>query len=171
MYLFLKIGAKVAFIDSESINIQVISEIARNYGKEYTVETRMKLLGCPEKASATIAVEDMQLPITPDQFIAAYREKCSELLKHVKLMPGAEKLVRHFHKHKIPIAVATSSAQDAFAKKTQDYKELFSFFHHVVTGGSDPEVKNGKPAPDVFLVCASRFPDKPKPQQVLVVGW
>lgn len=160
----------IAFTDSESINTQVISEIARTYGKTYTVDTKMKLLGCPEKVTARIAVEDMQLPITPEQFIAVFKEKCSDLLKRVQLMPGAEKLVRHLHKHKIPIAVATSSAQGAFAQKTQNYKELFSCFHHIVTGGSDPDVKNGKPAPDIFLVCASRFPDKPKPEQVVIAS-
>lgn len=80
---------------------------------------------------------------------------------------GAEKLVRHFHKHRIPIAVATSSSQEGAAFKTRDYKELFDLFHHIVAGGSDPEVKKGKPAPDIFLICASRFPDNPKPQQVI----
>lgn len=82
------------------------------------------------------------------------------------LCVGAEKLVRHFHKYKIPIAVATSSSKDAFDIKIQNYKELFGLFHHLVIGGTDPEVKNGKPAPDIFLICASRFPDKPKPEQV-----
>lgn len=32
----------------------------------------------------------------------------------------------------------------------------------------DPEVKHGKPAPDCFLVAASRFPHQPKPEQVII---
>lgn len=51
--------------------------------------------------------------------------------------------------------------------KTQDHQDLFSLFSHKVMGGSDQEVKKGKPNPDIFLVCASRFSDKPKPEKVM----
>lgn len=81
---------------------------------------------------------------------------------------GAERLVRHFHKHSVPTAVATSSTKDSFDLKTAKYQDFFALFNHIVTGGSDSDVKNGKPAPDIFLVCASRFPDKPHPSKCLV---
>jgi len=79
---------------------------------------------------------------------------------------GAERLLRHLHTNGIPIALATSSGDESVAIKTANYKELFSLFHHKVMGSSDPDVINGKPAPDIFLVAASRFEDKPKPENV-----
>lgn len=81
-------------------------------------------------------------------------------------MPGAKKLVRHLHEQNIPIAIATSSAQDEMELKTKALQDVFKVFHHIVCGSTDLDVKRGKPAPDIFLACASRFPDKPDPSQV-----
>lgn len=64
------------------------------------------------------------------------------------------------------MAVATSSGSKTFKIKIAPYLDVFSKFHHVVLGSTDPEVKKGKPAPDIFLVCASRFEDDPSPEEV-----
>lgn len=36
----------------------------------------------------------------------------------------------------------------------------------MVMGSTDKDVKYGKPHPDIFLVTAARFPDKPEPSKV-----
>lgn len=79
---------------------------------------------------------------------------------------GAEKLVKHLHKHGVPIALATSSSKESVALKMKDHQELLDLFHHHTMGQSDPEVTKGKPDPIIFQVCASRFPEKPKPEDV-----
>lgn len=81
---------------------------------------------------------------------------------------GAERLITHLSKHNIPIAVATSSSKESLAVKTKNHQNIFKLFHHIVCGTTDPDVKNGKPAPDIFLVAASRFDDKPDPSKVSV---
>ncbi|XP_045471895.1 pseudouridine-5'-phosphatase-like [Harmonia axyridis] len=156
-------------IESESVYNKIICEIAADYGKVYDLKTKLKILGTPEPDTARIAIEEMNLPLTCEEFLKIYRKRVDEELTNPVLMPGAKKLVEHLHKHKIPIAVATSSAEDSMKIKTQNHKELFSLFHHIICGSTDPEVKHGKPAPDIFLVCASKFPDKPDPSLCLVL--
>lgn len=79
---------------------------------------------------------------------------------------GAERLIRHLHKTKVPFALATSSSERSVKTKVAGNEELFGLFHHMVMGSTDKEVKFGKPHPDIFLIAAARFPDKPKPEQV-----
>lgn len=70
------------------------------------------------------------------------------------------------HKHNVPFALATSSSEENSHLKMQKHQDFFNLFNHKVFGTSDPEVKRGKPMPDIFLICASRFPDNPTPENV-----
>lgn len=79
---------------------------------------------------------------------------------------GAERLVKHLKSHNIPIAVATSSASQSIEVKTTNHRKLFELFDHIVMGSTDPEVKRGKPMPDIFLVAAGRFKNPPKVEDV-----
>lgn len=58
--------------------------------------------------------------------------------------------------HEQCLSVFCSSHRQHFELKTQRHGELFSLMHHFVLG-DDPEVKQGKPSPDIFLAAAKRF--------------
>lgn len=155
---------------------------------------RIKVMGTVPKDTYSIFIKDYQLPVSVEDLT---NEIFSQLLMNMEaaeLMPGlyrnralvfcsfynllmfsihfiffvgAEKLVLHLKKNNIPIAIATSSGKESFEVKTKKHRTFFDMFHHIVLGSFDPEVKHGKPAPDIFRVCASRFPENPAPEEVL----
>lgn len=87
----------------------------------------------------------------------------------IPLMPGAERLVRHLHRHRVPIAIATSTKRVNYLLKTAHHPDFFSLFSHVVITPEDEEVTRGKPDPQPFQVAAQRFKCPPRrPASVLV---
>jgi pseudouridine-5'-monophosphatase len=90
-------------------------------------------------------------------FIEAWERNLSDLCEQVVACPGALELVRALSEHgNISLAVATSSRSEGVKKKRRKHEEMFNFFEHVVTG-DDKNVRNGKPAPDIFIETARRL--------------
>ncbi|GFT37890.1 pseudouridine-5'-phosphatase [Nephila pilipes] len=116
----------------------------------------------------TIANRELDIPMTVEEFHSEFAKMSNEMFLKTKVLPGVKRLISHLHANKVPIAIATSSKKETFDVKTTHHQDLIGLFHHVVCGSSDPEVKSGKPAPDVFLVCAKRFDDEPALDKVLV---
>ncbi|XP_071519712.1 pseudouridine-5'-phosphatase isoform X10 [Panulirus ornatus] len=154
--------------DTERLYTKAAETVASEYGKVYTWEMQVNCMGLKAHMDAQYNIESLDLPITVDQYLDKVSMVYKHLFPNAQFLPGAEKVVRHLHKHNIPIAIASGGAQDSFELKTTNHKEFVSMFSHVVLASTDPEVKNGKPAPDVFLICASRFSNPPKPEQCLV---
>ncbi|KAF8778003.1 pseudouridine-5'-phosphatase-like [Argiope bruennichi] len=154
--------------DTERIYTEIHQTIASKYGKVFTWEVKVKCMGKVADEAARTFIKELELPITVEEYHATFAEICKEMFQKTQVLPGVERLIKHLHATGVPIAIATSSKKETMDMKTKNHRELISLFHHVVCGSNDPEVKRGKPAPDVFLVCASRFEDKPSPDQVLV---
>ncbi|XP_053961660.1 probable pseudouridine-5'-phosphatase isoform X2 [Anastrepha ludens] len=155
-------------LDTEVVYEEIVRQIADSFKKSYPAEVRVRMLGTTEQRSAEIAVNELDLPVTVEEYLKIFHTKCSEMLGNSSMMKGAERLLRHLATYKIPIALATSSGEPMVEIKITNHRELFQLFHHRVCGSTDAEVKEGKPSPDIFLVAASRFPDKPDPSNCLV---
>ncbi|EDO35203.1 predicted protein [Nematostella vectensis] len=155
-------------LDTERIYTDITQKICQEYGKTFDISLKQRIMGNSKHVSTKVVINEMQLPITVDEFLSKAGALNLTLFPTAKLLPGVEKLVRHLHKHNIPIAVATGSATREFDLKITHHKELFNLFHHTVKS-DDPAVKHGKPNPDIFQVAASRFTPPPaSPDQVLV---
>ncbi|XP_030750283.1 pseudouridine-5'-phosphatase-like isoform X2 [Sitophilus oryzae] len=152
----------------EKLYREALFHVAELYDKKCSNHVVLKIAGTPQPMTASIAREELELPINNHTFLQLYNNFILERLGDCDLMPGAETLINHLNYHGIPMAIATSSSDKAVQIKTRKHKKLFQAFEHIVCGDSDPAVTVGKPAPDIFLVCASRFNSSPSPGECLV---
>ncbi|XP_054271935.1 pseudouridine-5'-phosphatase-like [Macrosteles quadrilineatus] len=156
-------------LDTEKVYKLKYEELLARYNKQFTHEMRLAVLGRKDVDCAEEIIRATNIPLTPVEFSAEIKKLQTGAMKSAELKPGAERLVQHLARSKVPIAVATSSSRETYELKVSNRHELMAQFHHVVMAGSDQEVKKGKPHPDIYLVCASRFPDNPHPSKCLVL--
>ena len=147
-------------LNTEPIYCRVNDIIARRYGKEFTTEIHRKIMGRQAVDCAQILVKELDLPLTPEEHLQARNELIFDMLPEAQPMPGARALTQRFYEQGIPMAIATSSAEVTFKLKVQRYADWLETFNVIVLG-SDPAVKNSKPAPDSFLVAAQRLNAEP----------
>ncbi|CAF2131404.1 (DL)-glycerol-3-phosphatase 2 [Brassica rapa] len=157
-------------LDTEKFYTEVQEKILARYNKTFDWSLKAKMMGRKAIEAATLFVEECGISdsLSPEAFIVERESMLQDLFPTSDLMPGASRLLRHLHGKGIPICVATGTHTRHFDLKTQRHRELFSLMHHIVRG-DDPEVKQGKPAPDGFLAAARRFEDGPvDPRKALV---
>ncbi|XP_057421206.1 (DL)-glycerol-3-phosphatase 2 [Lotus japonicus] len=157
-------------LDTEKFYTEVQELILARYNKTFDWSLKAKMMGNKAIEAARVFVEETGISdsLSAEQFLVEREDTLLKLFPTSDLMPGASRLLKHLHAKGVPIALATGSLRKHFELKTQRHGELFSLMHHVVVG-DDPEVKHGKPSPDVFLAAAKRFEGGPvDPCKVLV---
>ncbi|MCP9258092.1 hypothetical protein DINM_002615 [Dirofilaria immitis] len=107
--------------------------------------------------------------VSVKEYDKLYRPVLFEKLPHCPKMPGALRLVQHFHDHNIPMAICSGSSNHSFKFKTMNHKDLTDLIPVQVKCGSDPEIEEGKPSAEAYLVTMQRFRNPPvSPSNVLV---
>ncbi len=65
-----------------------MQRVASKYGKNFTWELKVKMMGTPGLVSAQIAVDEMELPITAEKFIEEATAHKDVLFPETNLLPG-----------------------------------------------------------------------------------
>ncbi len=147
-------------LDTEIIYTAITRKIVGRFGKVYDWDLKGNMIGRPAMDSARYLVQALQLPISAEEYLAERNALLRADFAACEAMAGAEKLIRHLHRHNIPMAVATSSNRELFEIKTTRHTAWFELFE-VVVSGDDPAIVRGKPAPDIFTIAAARLGAEP----------
>lgn len=140
----------------------IMRTIVVRQGYKFTDKLRYSLRGRNRRDCAQLIVSHCDCSLTVEACLDQLSKQHDGKLANCKLMPGAERLIRHLYRYGYPMAIGTSSSVQSVALKSKGHEQLLSLIHHIVCGTDDPRVNKGKPAPDIFLVAAEQF-DEPRP--------
>ena len=147
-------------LDTEPFYTKAHQIIAARFGKVFDWSVKSKMIGLRAQDSARVLLNALQLPYSVEEYLETRSHILEKLFPQAEPMPGAVRLTNHLHQNDVPQAVATSSDRHNFDLKITRHKEWFGIFKCVITG-DDPEIKRGKPAPDIFLLAAKRLQASP----------
>ena len=152
-------------IDTEPIYFDAAELMINKYGngKKFDWDTKIKTLGSPELVTAKIIVDTFEIKLTPEEFLEKRNKITPEYFKKCSFIEGAKEITEKFKKElKFKTAIATSSAQINFDYKIFNKKEWLKEVIDKVVLGEDKRIKNGKPAPDIFILAAHDLGLEPK---------
>lgn len=75
--------------DTEKIYERIIENLAKSYNRPYPWDVRMRILGTTERRTCEIAVKELDLPCTVDEFHRQYQLSCLKNLENVFLLKGS----------------------------------------------------------------------------------
>ncbi len=148
-------------LDTESLNERVNGEIVQRYGKTFTTEIKIAIAGTTATDSAKTIIDTLKLPLSIEEYLSERNKLLYPLYSTAKTFPGTVNLVEHLANHNVPQAIATSSSRQNFEMKTVQHQDWLKHFE-LFTFGDDPEIEQGKPAPDIFLLTAKRLNAQPE---------
>lgn len=142
-------------VDSEPLYMRAWQQAALQLGFEITDDQYLSLLGLPERGYEKAVREALGGGFPIEEFRVRWKQLWLAFVTAGELRPkaGALPLVSALRAARIPVSIATSSTRERTALSLRSTR-LDGFFHHVVVG---EDVAHGKPAPDAFLLAASRL--------------
>jgi HAD superfamily hydrolase (TIGR01509 family) len=144
-------------LDFEGISHQALKTVIASAGGEFTNSHHSSILGTPAPFWSRKLITDLNLEgMTPEQLVEEYHFEVEKLFPSMQLMPGAHELLRKLKIAQIPIAIATSSVSHTVTLKLVHHPVFAECVDLIVTG-DDPDIVNGKPSPDIFLLAAKRL--------------
>lgn len=151
--------------DSEIVHYRSLLKVLAEYGKAIDYDSYARFVGSTNEYMWNTIIAEQSLDADAEELTKKSFSYTDEEIAQNGHPPvkGAAELIKELFKRGYTLAVASSSPMTSIEKVTE-YFGVRSCFEKLVTG---EDVKNPKPAPDVFLKAALQL-DK-KPEECLVI--
>ena len=152
-------------LDSEIVAFKVYEELGERFHFELTLPDFMEnFCGQPLRRNVAYCTERFQLPWGFEEAVEEVLRIEKKILDEgVDVMPGARELLSFLKENNYKTCVASSSARERSMRLLEQH-DLVAYFDDFVFG---PEVKRGKPNPDIFLKAAEKLGVAPEDCLVL----
>ena len=152
-------------VDTLATHYRASQIVCNANGFDFPIDFFYQYAGVPTVLVFKTLVAELGLNLDGETLAKEKEEKYLELIDEVQpLRPIYEIAVKY--KYRMPIALGTGGTRE-IAMRTLEAAGIANEFPVIIT--SD-DVKNGKPAPDTFLLCAERMGVAPQYCQVFEDG-
>jgi HAD superfamily hydrolase (TIGR01509 family) len=145
--------------DSEPTYAEALDAVLESLSVKVTPELHQKIMGTGVEDTWAILMRELSLPGDVGDYIPAYdRDLVQRLAKLNQPLPGAVELVRTLRERGVPVAVASSS----WVGWIDALLSGIGLRHSFEAIASATEVEHPKPAPDLYLLAASKLSIPPE---------
>jgi pseudouridine-5'-monophosphatase len=147
-------------LDTEPSYDLVEQKLVNEYGNGQHIswEIRQRLLGTTPLVNAQILIDKYEIKLTPKDFLKIRDKLLIEPFSKCQFKKGARETT-HKCKYELGLkcAIATESSLHNFEVKTNHLKDWLNEDIDIVVTSDDKRIKEGKPAPDIFILAAKEL--------------
>lgn len=141
-------------LNTEDLYEEVGRELMARRGKPYRDEIRRQMMGLPARQAYSVLIQAEGLTESWEELHQESDAIFDGILAdRVEPMPGVIALLDELDRLAIPRCIATSS-NVSFARSALRFANVLSRIDFILTA---QDVTHGKPAPDIYLLAASRM--------------
>lgn len=141
-------------INSEIVSFEIYKELLAIHNHDFTLENyAQNYSGRSGILNMKNIINEYQLPFSIEEgMIHSDGLESKHVEEGITLMDGALDLLDYLKENHYEISLASSSTRDR-AYTILKQNNIFDYFSHFTFG---PEIENGKPAPDIFLIACEK---------------
>lgn len=147
-------------LDTEGLHSEAWLRTAAIFGTKLSEDQLLKLKGQRRIDCAKQIVKWTKKELNNEDILKVHQPISHTLMNRVKGIPGAEDLIRWCSLNNLPMALVTSSSSSSVDRKSESNVWLKLIKTRVY--GDDSELERGKPAPDPYLLAASKLMANPQ---------